>query len=133
VPQADICNSPELEMQMSIEVLLAVALTTAIPVWIAAKHAIAVRQSSVQRHVAAIGIACQGRVVAIQRPFMLDDCTRLYIDFLPDGANQPVRACHVERSESTERPRALPAEGTVVTVRYLPHRPQQAVIGQLVR
>ena len=117
---------------MTTEVLFAVGFTTAIAAWVIIKHTIAMRQSDWQRQVAAVGVACQGRVVAIQRPFMLDDCTRLYFDFVPAGMNEPVRVCHVERATQVDRPRALPAEGTTVTVCYLPHSPQRAVIGQLV-
>jgi hypothetical protein len=115
---------------MAIEVLLAVGFMTAISTWVIIKHAIAMRHLNWQREVVAVGVACQGRIVAIQRPFMLDDCTRFYVDFVPSGTKEPVRVCHIERTATTERARALPAEGTTVTVCYLPDRPLRAVIGK---
>jgi hypothetical protein len=114
------------------ELLLAIGFLTAVAAWIALEQVIAAQQVLRQRRIAAIGIQCQGRVVAIQRPFMLDDCTRLYFDFVPAGGREPVRACHIARpSQDTQIPK-LPAHGTVVSVRYLPERPQLAVIGPLV-
>ena len=118
---------------MSNEVSIAIGLLFAITVWLAIKHVIAARREERQRRIAHAGEPCFGRVVAIQRPFMLDDCTRLYFDFTPSGAQQPVRACHVARaSKEDDSPNPLPAQGSIVAIRYLPERPQRAVIGKLV-
>ena len=114
------------------EVTTPLFLLTAITLWLAAKHAIAAHQSMKQRQIAQFGRAGEGRVVAIQRPFLLDNCTRLYFDFLPDGTEHAVRACHVDRRSPQELKASLPAQGTVVSVRYLPDHPDQAVIGKLV-
>jgi hypothetical protein len=100
--------------------------------WFAAKHVVAMHQSTKQREIARRGRVGEGRVVAIQRPFLLDNCTRLYFDFLPEGTQHAVRACHVDRRSPEELRAALPAQGALVSVRYLPERPRQAVIGKLV-
>jgi hypothetical protein len=117
---------------MSNEVSLAIGLLFAITVWLAFKHIVASHRDAKQRLIAHAGETCYGRVVAIQRPFLLDDCTRLYFDFVPSGSDAPIRACHVARSSSDESPRPLPPQGAVVTIRYLPEQPQRAVIGKLV-
>jgi hypothetical protein len=117
---------------MSIEVVLSLTVLVAITLWLALKHAIAMHQASVQRDIALRGAMCQGRVVAIQRPFLLDNCTRLYFDFQPHGEMDAVRGCHIDRRSPDELQASLPAQGTLVTVRYLPHEPRRAVIGKLI-
>jgi hypothetical protein len=114
------------------EFYLPVCLVMAVTLWIAVRHALAVRHASRQLEIAQRGASCEGKVVAIQRPFMLDSCTRLYFDFVPHGREETVRVCHVDRRPTEEQRPALPAAGATVTVRYLPDRPQQAVIGKLV-
>lgn len=101
-------------------------------VWLAIRHVIRAEQDRRQHEVATRGEFCQGRVVAIQRPFLLDSCTRLYFEFAPPGAVQPVRCCHVDRRPTEEICASLPSTGTVVTIRYLPEQPHRAVIGKLV-
>lgn len=117
---------------MTDQTALAMGLLIAIVVWLAIKHAIAAQRLQQQRRIAYAGATCLGRVVAIQRPFMLDDCTRLYFDFVPSGSEEPVRACHVVRSTPDESARPLPTQGSTITVRYVPERPRSAVIGKLV-
>jgi hypothetical protein len=117
---------------MPTEVIISIAALMALTLWMAVKHAVATHAVEAQRSIVQQGIACQGRVVAIQRPFLLDNCTRLYFDFLPPGAERAVRACHVDRRPPDELHASLPAQGTLVSVRYLPHRPHRAVIGKLV-
>ncbi|HVF15811.1 MAG TPA: hypothetical protein VNA21_02840 [Steroidobacteraceae bacterium] len=117
---------------MSIEVLISLTVLVAITMWLAFKHAITAHQASLQRDIALRGAMCQGRVVAIQRPFLLDNCTRLYFDFQPDGETDAVRGCHVDRRSPAELQASLPAQGTLVTIRYLPHQPRRAVIGKLI-
>lgn len=113
------------------EISIAIGLLTALALWLATKHTVALRHRANQIRIAAAGATSIGKVVAIQRPFMLDDCTRLYFDFVPSGAQAPVRACHIAPAPQEGAP-ALPAHGATVTVRYLPKRPRRAVIGQLV-
>ena len=60
------------------------------------------------------------------------NCTRLYFDFLPHGEMDAVRGCHIDRRSPDELQASLPAQGTLVTVRYLPHEPRRAVIGKLI-
>jgi hypothetical protein len=117
---------------MPSEALAAVLLLIAITMWMTLKQVIAMHQAERQRAIAHCGVVCQGRVVAIQRPFLFDSCTRLYFDFQPDGIHEAVRACHIDRRTADELQASLPAEGALVTVRYLPHQPRQAVIGKLV-
>jgi hypothetical protein len=117
---------------MSYEVSSGIGLLIAVGIWFVIKHLIAVHRAAQQSIIAQAGETCVGRIVAIQRPFMLDDCTRLYFDFIPSGSQEPVRACHVARRAEGDSPRALPVPGATVTVRYLPERPQRAVIGKLV-
>jgi hypothetical protein len=111
---------------------LPIAIIIGILVWLTMKRVVAVHQSVKQLQIAAYGVACEGKVVAIQRPFMLDDCTRLYFDYKPAGAKRPLRACHVARRGSDKVQTAMPAAGSVVSVRYLPDEPRQAVIRKLV-
>jgi hypothetical protein len=72
------------------------------------KHAMAARQTTRQRRIAQVGVTCEGKVVAIQRP-SCDDCTRLYFDFVPSGAESP---CAVAMSlvEHDEPCTSLPAQ-----------------------
>lgn len=114
------------------ELLVPIALLIAVTFWSAIKHAIAVSQVRRQCEIARRGAACQGKVVAIQRPCMMDACTRLYFDFIPEGGEQPMRVCHIDRRSSDELRASLPATGAIVTVRYLPEWPQRAVIAKLV-
>lgn len=107
-------------------------LLFAITLWLALKHVIAAHRAETQRRIAQAGETSFGKVVAIQRPFMLDDCTRFYFDFVPAGSEKPVRACHVTRRVDDESPRPLPVQGAIVAIRYLPAHPTRAVIGKLV-
>jgi len=112
---------------MTSEALLVVGVLMATAVWLAMNNAVAAHRASRQRVIAQRGLSCEGRVVAIQRPFMLDDCTRLYVDFQPPGAAEPVRVCHVDRGGAVAE---FLATGSIVTVRYMPQRPRHAVIGK---
>mgnify|MGYP001064795273 CR=1 FL=1 len=114
------------------EVSLTLGLLTALTVWLALKHALAAHRAAKQRLIARVGVTCLGKIVGIQHPFMLDDCTRLYFDFIPSGMNEPVRACHIAPRDAIGSHRPLPTTGSTVTVRYLPERPRQAIIGTLV-
>jgi hypothetical protein len=117
---------------MSEEVSVAIGILTAITCWLAIKHAFAAHRAIQQQRIANAGTACLGKIVAIQRPFLLDDCTRLYFDFVPSGMAEPVRACHVARDTDDAQGAALPSQGAIVSVRYLPNQPRSAVIGKLV-
>jgi hypothetical protein len=117
---------------MPTELLLAVGFLTAVAAWIALEQTIAAQESLRQRRIASVGMSCHGRVVGIQRPFMLDGRTRFYFDFVPAGAQEPVRACHIARWTPDTLIPTLPAQGTIVTVHYLPERPRRAVIRALV-
>jgi hypothetical protein len=111
---------------------LPVGILMAATLWMALRHGISAHHAKRQCEIARRGATCEGRVVAIQRPFMLDSCTRLYFDFVPHGFGETVRVCHIDRRPASEQRPGLPTAGSVVTVRYLPERPRQAVIGKLV-
>jgi hypothetical protein len=89
-------------------------------------------QARREQEIARRGEFGQGRIVGIQRPFLLDSTTRLYFEFAPAGSAATVRCCHVLRTDVMELASSLPAPGAVVAVRYLPEDPQEAVIGKLV-
>jgi hypothetical protein len=114
------------------ELLLPFAVLLGLTAWAAIKHVIAVAQCRRQIEIALSGRSCQGRLVAVQRPFMLDTCTRYFFDYVPQGSECLVRACHVDRRSVDKGAAALPATGSIVTVQYLPDRPKQAVISRLV-
>jgi hypothetical protein len=114
------------------QLIAPIALLVGLTLWLAIRHVVRVEQDRRQHEIATRGEFCQGRVVAIQRPFLLDSCTRLYFEFAPPGSEQPVRCCHVDRRPVEEVCASLPSTGTVVTVRYLPEQPSRAVIGKLV-
>ena len=88
------------------------------------------RQRKLQRQaqIASSGASCRGAVAAIQRPFMLDACTRVYFDFKPEGSSQLLRACHTIQGPEEAFRKSLPPIGAVVTVRYQPDRPHEAVL-----
>lgn len=114
------------------DLLLPISALIALTLWLGLKYAIAAAQMQRQIEIARRGAASQGKVVAIQRPFMFDACTRLYFDFVPEGADHPVRVCHVDRRALADVRSALPIAGAVVAVRYLPERPRCAVIARLI-
>jgi hypothetical protein len=77
------------------------------------------------------GISCRGAVVGVQGPFLFDQCVRVYFEFVPDGHQQPLRCCHIERRQLAEVAAALPPNGSGVLVSYLPEHPERAVIEAL--
>jgi hypothetical protein len=112
--------------------LLPFAVLIAITLWLAIKHVLAAIERERQLEIARRGESCDAKIIGIQRPFVLDTCTRLYFDYVPRGSERPVRACHVERRSPDAFRRSLPAAGSIVTVRYLPDRPKFAVIARLI-
>jgi hypothetical protein len=114
------------------QILLPVFALIVITIWMAVAHAVRIEQSRRQHDIASRGECCEGKVIAVQRPFMMDTSTRLYFEFAPPGAPDPVRCCHVEHRAAGDLPASLPAAGTSVTVHYLPEQPHRAVIGKLV-
>ncbi len=85
-----------------------------------------------QEEIAKRGQATMGKIVGVWRPPLAGSFTRLYIEFEPLGARQPVRACHIDRRCADEPNSSLPAVGTYVNIKYLPDRPTEAVIAKLV-
>ena len=114
------------QLALPLLTMLAIVAATSIA------HAMRSLQTRRQFDIVERGDSCKGVVVGVQRPFLLDSCTRLYFEFAPPGASTPVRCCHIHRHAAHERALALPTTGSEVTVRYLPEQPAYAVIGQLV-
>ncbi|HLS82027.1 MAG TPA: hypothetical protein VK025_11545 [Steroidobacter sp.] len=116
---------------MASELLFSVGMVIALAVWLGAKRALAVRRRTRQAQVACFGASSQGTIAAIQRPFLLDSCTRFYFDFTPAGAPEPLRVCHVVHDWLDELSCTPPPIGASVSVRYLPEAPREAVIAVL--
>lgn len=108
------------------------ALVGCVVAWLAVRYAIALIREKRHLDIVHRGCSCQGTVVGIQHPFILDGCTRLYFDFVPQGMSKPLRACHIAQRPPEQVRRALPAAGSTVTIAYLPDRPSQAVIARLI-
>jgi hypothetical protein len=93
---------------------------------IAWRGAVASQQILKQGHLA------EGTVLRVWRPPVAGGFPRVYFEFHPQGAEQPVRCCHVDRRSLSGETTSLPAVGARVTVRYLPENPARAVIARLV-
>lgn len=100
---------------------------------LACVHVADQRRSQQQNEIAIRGQCCQGRVLAVQRPFLFESTTRLYFEFAPPGAERPIQCCHSERRPAERLPTALPSAGMMVTVHYLPERPEAAAIVNLLQ
>jgi hypothetical protein len=90
------------------------------------------RASREQQEILQRGQIAHGKVLHIWRPRLYGAFPRIYFEFAPPGVDRLVRGCHVDRRSVAEPTASLPAVGTTVAVRYLPDRPQQAVIARLV-
>jgi hypothetical protein len=116
---------------MSINFAVAMAVLIGITFWKALAHIAELRQTQRQLLVATRGKLCQGRIIAIQQPFLFEASTRLYFEFMPPGQHKPLYCCHVYRG-SEDVSASLPSPGTIVAVRYLPERPEEAILSRLV-
>lgn len=110
---------------------LPIGLLLGLAAWIALVQFLRHEQTRRQREIFSRGACCVGKVVAIQRPSVVDTCTRLYFDFEPPEADRPLRVCHVDRGAAGQLPSTLPYIGQMVSVRYLREQPQQALISNL--
>jgi hypothetical protein len=117
---------------ISASVLLLASLIC-LTLWLSFAHVADRRQLQQQTEIAARGQYCQGRVLAVQRPFLFESATRLYFEFAPPGTDRPIQCCHTERRPAAQLPTSLPSAGTLVTVQYLPENPGTAAIGNLLR
>lgn len=90
------------------------------------------RASRHQQEILKRGQAAHGRILHIWRPRLYGAFPRIYFEFAPPGVDGVVRGCHVDRRSVAELAASLPAVGTTVAVRYLPEKPQVAVIARLV-
>jgi hypothetical protein len=95
-------------------------------------HILTHTQTRRQQEIVQRGKAIMGKIVHVWRPPLSGSFTRLYIEFEPPNAPGPVRACHIDRRLAGELNASLPSVGTAVNIRYLPERPQEAVIAKLV-
>ena len=112
--------------------ILLLTLAVGLTAWLAHINVASQRQMEREIEIVTRGQCCQGRVLAVQRPFLLESATRLYFEFAPPGAARPVQCCHTERRPAHRIAPTLPTVGTFVTVTYLPESPEDAVIGKLV-
>jgi hypothetical protein len=110
---------------------LPIIILCAVATWTAYANFSSTHCTQRQLHTLQRGVSCRATVVGVQRPFLFDDCTRVYFEFVPEGSDEPLRCCHVERRALTEIALALPATGAQVAVSYLPENPASAVIGKL--
>lgn len=117
---------------MSSEIILLVGSLIGITLWMAIAHAARAQREIREQEIVRRGEFCEGKIVAIQRPFLLDACTRLYFEFVPPGGDAPLHCCHVDRRPVSEVCASLPPAGASITVRYLPERPHHALIGKLI-
>jgi hypothetical protein len=117
---------------MTNELLLPLIGVLALALWLGARHALAVADGERQREIARSGATASAKIVAIQQPFLLDACTRLYFDFVPEGGDRLLRACHVDRRPLADVRASLPAAGATVVIHYMPRSPRRAVISRLV-
>jgi hypothetical protein len=117
---------------MTSALILPIGFLLGITAWSIGLQFLRQQQAWRKQEIVRRGACCQGKVVAIQRPSMVDACTRLYVDFEPPGATRTIRVCHAERGPVRESAASLLHTGETVNVHYLPHRPWQAVITDLV-
>lgn len=84
-----------------------------------------------QQRILKQGILARGTVTRLWQPPLQGAFARIYFEFQPGGAHQPIRTCHVDR-RAGDLAASLPRVGADVAVRYLPENPSQAVIVKLV-
>lgn len=113
--------------------VLPILILCAVALWTTCASRVHARTAHQQRYTLQQGQSCRGTVVGVQGPFLFDVCTRVYFEFVPEGAAEPLRGCHVERRDLSDGGVALPATGTQVLISYLPDDPEHAVIGALMR
>jgi len=113
--------------------ILLVVFTVALMAWLTHADKMIKRQMRRDFDIATRGLTCQGRVFAVQRPFLFESTTRLYFEFAPPGMSRAVQCCHMERGATGRVAAMLPSTGMLVDVRYLPESPTHAVIGKLVQ
>jgi hypothetical protein len=90
------------------------------------------RAAREQQEILKRGQVAHGRILHIWRPKLYGAFPRVYFEFAPPGVDGTIRGCHIDRRSVAEPSASLPAVGTTVSVRYLPERPQAAVIARLV-
>lgn len=110
-----------------------ILLTSALLMWTTHVDEAMKKRTQRDRDIAARGLTCQGRIFAVQRPFLFESTTRLYFEFAPHGSAGSVQCCHLERGSAGRVAAMLPSTGMLVDIHYLPESPKQAVIGKLVR
>jgi hypothetical protein len=91
-----------------------------------------VRAAQSAHDIAKRGVAAQGRVLRVWRPWLMGSFVRVYFEFQPEGHSSTLQCCHVDRRSSAELMASLPAVGANVGIRYLPEKPRHAVIARLV-
>jgi len=89
------------------------------------------RQALAQQEILKAGSVAQGFVTRIWQPPLAGSFPRIYFIFDPGNGTGPVEGCHIDRRPAGTSA-SLPAVGASVSIRYLPHDPNAAVIAKLV-
>jgi hypothetical protein len=117
---------------MTSNFVLSIGIVLAIAAWAVIAHFRRHLRTCQHQEIVRCGACCDGKVVGILRPSLVDACTRLYFEFEPPGASRPLRVCHIDQAPLGQSRAALLRTGEVIRVRYLPERPRQAVISSLI-
>jgi hypothetical protein len=90
------------------------------------------RQTALALDLLQNGTLTMGKIVAINRPFATPGETHVYFSYEVPGVGTFVRSCSIDvRALRVEHGVLIPTVGSQVTVRYLPHAPEQALLPQL--
>jgi hypothetical protein len=100
--------------------------------WTAIVHSLRYLRNRRRQEIVRRGTYCEGKVVGILRPSLVDACTRLYVEFAPPGADRPLRLCHIDRAPAGQSRAAMLHLGQAVRVCYLPDQPRAAMVSNLV-
>jgi hypothetical protein len=111
--------------------VLPIGLFLATVAWTAIVHCLRYLRRRRRQEIVRRGTHCEGKVVGILRPSLVDACTRLYVEFEPPGADRPLRLCHVDRDPAAQSRATLLRLGQIVSVCYLPDQPKAALISNL--
>jgi hypothetical protein len=129
--QMQISALPIAESLMPDTFIVPIALFLLITAWTALVHYRRHFESRQRQEIVRRGASCEGRIVGILRPSVVDTCTRLYFEFVPPGADRPLRVCHIDNSPAEHSRATLFRPGQLVLVRYLPEQPTSAIISNL--